>query len=170
MRNILYVFRERHYYHHRSCVWFERCPVIKQTGSYVTVKSESFKTLQYPGGEFRLSIAKLQQDGFHHHHRHGERFWLHQPRQGDLFPSEQLLLMRSAVYYEALGMNWDMSKPLHQLEEWQGVCYILAKFLEKPLREVVDRWKLGGESAVKAMWKEVQHKRDEAIRRLSRDE
>lgn len=156
MEEITHLYRERHYSHNdRFCKWFERCPVVKKSLRFVTVRSQTYSTISYPGGDFRIPIESLLAAGYHHHTRHGERFWLEQPEQGDLFPTQQLLDTRSALDYEAIAMGWDMDRPLHELEEWQRWCYFISAQSKQSLRMVVDRWKFGGQSAIDEMIQEV---------------
>ncbi|HEY9657629.1 MAG TPA: hypothetical protein V6C65_04130 [Allocoleopsis sp.] len=132
----------------------------------VVVKSETYSTLQYPGGEFRLSIPVLTRQGYHWHSRHGEYFWLKPPTLGDLFPTLQVLEMPPAIDYEAQDLGWDLEKRI-SWHEWQQQCYLLAKFLKKPLRQIVDIWRIGGESRLAQLWADYKAEEDRKIQEIA---
>lgn len=169
--NIERVFRERHYWRAGCRKWFESCPVIKQSPKFIKVRSENYPALQYPGGEFRLEVARLLADGVHHHTRHGERFWLEQPCQGDLFPSEELMGTPLAIEYEAMAVGWlEPGQKWHSLPNfWQRELIVIAMELDHPLRQIIDRWKFGGESALQQMWAEVRTKNGALFSDFMRD-
>lgn len=120
------VFRARHYWFQGDRVWFEECPAIKETEQYVTVRSVTYSTIQYPGGDFRLKKKSLKDLGKRYHSRHGEYFYLNKPFQGDLFPSKELLESPDFILQEAAALGWDFSIPLHEWSEDDKACYLLA--------------------------------------------
>jgi len=137
MSEIKSVFRARHYWFHGDRVWFEECPVVHETDMFITVRSASFYTIQYPGGDFRLSERNIKKFGKLYHSRHGEYFYLDKPRLGDLFPSKELLDSPDFVMQEAAALGWDISKPLHEWAEGDKACYLLAIVSKRPLTEGV---------------------------------
>jgi hypothetical protein len=137
MSEIKSVYRGRHYWFHGDRVWFEECPVVHETNMFITVRSLTYPTIQYPGGDFRLSERNIKKFGKLYHSRHGEYFYLGKPRLGDLFPSKELLDSPDFVTQEAAALGWDISKPLHEWAEEDKACYILATTSKKPLAECV---------------------------------
>lgn len=131
------VFRERHYWFHGDRIWFEECPVIAETALYITVRSQTFDTIQYPGGDFRLDKENLLRSGKKYHSRHGEWFHLEKPRLGDLFPSKELLQTPDFLMQEAAALGWDVSVPLHQWNEEDKACWMYCFTTKKPLTEAV---------------------------------
>jgi hypothetical protein len=120
------IFRGRHYSFHGDRVWFEECTIPKVTSLFVIACSVTYPTIQYPGGNFQLSKENLQKFGKCYHSRHGEWFYLKKPRQGDLFPSKELLETTSFVEQEAASLGWDITKPLHYWDEGKKACFLLA--------------------------------------------
>jgi hypothetical protein len=131
------VCRARRYWFHGDRVWFEECPVVHETKSFVTVRSATYPTIQYPGGDFRLDKENLLSSGQKYHSRHGEYFHLVKPRLGDLFPSRELLDSPDFVMQEAAALGWDVTKPLHEWAEGDKACYLLAIISKRPLAECV---------------------------------
>jgi hypothetical protein len=54
------VFRARHYWFNGDRVWFEESPAVHETDRFITVRSVTYSTIQYPGGDFRLSKQNLE--------------------------------------------------------------------------------------------------------------
>jgi hypothetical protein len=120
------VFRARQYWFNGACVWFEECPVVHETDRFITVRSITYSTIQYPGGDFRLSKQNLEKFNELYHSRHGEYFYLNKPRQGDLFPSKELLESPDFIMQEAASLGWDVTTPLHEWSEEDKACWLLA--------------------------------------------
>jgi hypothetical protein len=120
------VFRARHYWFNGDRVWFEECPAVHETDRFVTVRSVTYPTIQYPGGNFRLDKENLLKSGKKYHSRHGEYFYLTKPRQGDLFPSKELLESPDFIMQEAASLGWDVTTPLHEWSEEDKACWLLA--------------------------------------------
>jgi hypothetical protein len=143
------VYRDRRYtYASQWCSWFEPCPVIHETERFITVRSQTYETIAYPGGDFRLDKENLLRSGKKYHSRHGEWFYLEKPRQGDLFPSKELLETADFVLQEAAAIGWDITVPIREWTEWQKMAWLYAKLAKVPLRKSVDLWKSGGLGAL----------------------
>ena len=110
---------------------------MHETKMFITVRSLTYPTIQYPGGDFRLSKRNLSKFGKLYHSRHGEYFYLDKPSQGDLFPSRELLDSPSFVMQEAAALGWNTSKPLYEWGDGDKACYLLAILSQKPLTECV---------------------------------
>ena len=144
------LYRERRYtYANEWKCWFEPCEVIARTAKTITARSQSFSTLP-DGGDFRLKLPQLMQDGHYHHSKAG-KFWVVQPCLGDLFPSQQLLDTPDFVMQEAVALGWVVSQPIHAWEEWQKQAWMVAMLTKKPLAECVKAWRFGGQSAIDQM-------------------
>jgi hypothetical protein len=120
------VFRARQYWFNGDRVWFEECPVVHESDRFVTVRSVTYPTIRYPGGDFRLSKQNLEKFNELYHSRHGEYFYLNKPRQGDLFPSKELLESPDFIMQEAASLGWDVTTPLHEWSEEDKACWLLA--------------------------------------------
>jgi hypothetical protein len=143
------VYRDRQYtYADQWCSWFEPCPVVHETERFITVRSQTYETIAYPGGNFRLDKGNLLRSGKKYHSRHGEWFYLERPRQGDLFPSKELLETADFVLQEAAAIGWDITVPIREWAEWQKMAWLYAKLAKVPLRRSVDLWKSGGLGAL----------------------
>jgi hypothetical protein len=143
------IYRERRYtYANQWCSWFEPCPVIHETARFIIVRSQTYETIAYLGGDFRLDKSKLLSFGKQYHSRHGEWFYLEQPRQGDLFPSKELLTTPDFVLQEAAAIGWDTALLIHEWAEWQKTAWLHAKLTKTSLRCSIDIWKRGGVGAL----------------------
>jgi hypothetical protein len=130
--------------------------VTKITTKYIVVKSQDFpKSPLYAGGCFNVNRKQIEEKGKAYHSRHGEYFYLSQPDVGDLFPSEQILLMPDAVTTEAIQLGWN-TEPLWEMNEWQKDCYLYASLAKTPLRQTVDLWKSG---KLEEAWREWRKNR-----------
>jgi hypothetical protein len=50
-----------------------------------------------------------------YHPKHGEWFYLENPKQGDLFLSKDVITATPAVEIEAKSMDWDLHNLVHYL-------------------------------------------------------
>ncbi len=150
------LYRARRYsLHGHWRTWYEPCPVIRSTTKTVTVSSQDFpETPLYPGGEFRLKWDEKMLCCYHS--RHGEWFWAEPQPDAFLFPSKDVLECEDFVTLEARNLGWHGPQPAWN--SWQRLCFMYATLLKTPLRQVVDRWKLGGDSAFEEMAAEFQEK------------
>jgi hypothetical protein len=131
------VFRARHYWFHGDRVWFEECPVVHESDRFVTVRSVTYPAIRYSGGDFRLDKENLLKSGKKYHSRHGEYFYLNKPRQGDLFPSKELLESPDFIMQEAASLGWDVTIPLHKWSEGDKACWLLAFTSKMLLKDAV---------------------------------
>lgn len=152
---IIELYRARRYYHNNKyCTWYELCKTIKITPKFIVVNSEDYpKSPLYPGGEFQVNRKRIEETGKAYHSRHGEYFFLEKPEQGDLFPSQQILTMPSALNYEAKQIGWDAETG--NWNAWQKECFVFANVTGHSLREAVDLWKAG---KLEAAWRWKQQK------------
>lgn len=146
MIEIAGAYRARRYYLNDAWqCWYEFCPTVKTTNCFVVVRSQTFlDTPLYPGGDFRLKKDALLRDEPAYHSRHGEYFYLHKPRLGELFPSPDVLAAKDFIIAEAEALGWDTSKPIHQWSEQQRWAYFLAKTTDRPLALIVEQIKSEG--------------------------
>lgn len=149
------VYRARHYCLHGYWrAWYEPCLVVGFTKKSVTVQSLTFPDAPfYPGGKFSLKRDLLERSGQAHHSRHEEYFYLKPQSDEWLFPIPALLEDPEFVCLEAKALHW---APIPLWEPWQRECWGLAKILDRPLKEIVDRWKSSRESALESLWTEVR--------------
>lgn len=148
---IIEVYRARRYYHDGGKTWYEKCPVIKQTEKRLTVKSQNFPdTPLSPGGTFQLNLQRLKEDGKVYHSKNHDYFYLVQPKQGDLFPSKEVVETPDWVCLEAMNIGWTIdgeisinSNNLSKLKEWQRRCVVIAQFSKISLKRIVEIYEKG---------------------------
>jgi len=118
------LYRERRYsVNGRWFSWYEPCPILKHSPKFITVISQTFAgSSLYPGGTFKLRRSSLIATGKCYHSRHGEYFFLTQPEQGALFPSDDVLTVKPAIELEAKALGWN----LQALTTLQLQAYIFA--------------------------------------------
>ena len=154
MSDIIYRCR-RYSYHDGWKAWYEPCPVLKRSPKFVVIESQDFpESPLYRGGRFSLSRQSLEANGKAYHSRHGEWFFLEPQRDAFLFPSKDILETKDFTTLEAERIGWDCA--LGNWEEWQVRCWLCAKSLNIPLREAIDRWRLGGNAGIAAMEREIR--------------
>jgi hypothetical protein len=145
------VYRARKYYHKEEKTWYEKCPVIKQTEKRLTVKSQNFPdTPLSPGGTFQLNLEKLKKEGRVYHSKNHDYFYLIQPKQGDLFPSKEVIESSDWLILEAISLGWEVPnnysegwEALHKLEEWKRDCLVLASLSKLPLKKIIEIYEKG---------------------------
>ncbi len=152
------LYRARRYSLHGYWrTWYEPCPVIAVTSMFITVSSESYpESPLYRGGDFRLSRHAIEKHGQAYHSRHGEYFFTEPQSDAFLFPSKDVLESEDFVTIEARNLGWWGDPPAWN--SWQRLCFMYATLLKTPLRQVVDRWRFGGDSAFEEMAAEFQEK------------